>query len=110
MGSEMCIRDRISIDISNEPDETETPGLVTPSPDGGSDSIQRVGDVAHTPRMRGSAGAPPLGEGARSLWAPRGASQGRAPFWDSNQLVDVGARSFVVIEPTPDQARAYERL
>ena len=38
------------------------------------DSIQRVGDVAHTPRMRGSAGAPPLGEGARSLWAPRGAS------------------------------------
>ena len=30
--------------------------------------------VAHTPRTRDSAGAPPLGEGARSLWAPRGAS------------------------------------
>ena len=43
----------------------------------GPDSIQRVGDVAHTPRMRGSAGAPPLGEGARSLWAPRGASHRR---------------------------------
>ena len=25
--------------------------------------------VAHTPRTRASAGAPPLGEGARSLWA-----------------------------------------
>ena len=36
--------------------------------------IQRVDVGAHTPRTRGSAGAPPLGEGARSLWAPRGAS------------------------------------
>ena len=36
--------------------------------------IQRVDVGAHTPRTRGSAGAPPLGEGARSLWAPCGAS------------------------------------
>ena len=43
------------------------------------DCIHRVGDVAHTPRTRGSAGAPPLGEGAdaaliyfgRAAWGRR---------------------------------------
>ena len=39
--------------------------------------IQRVDDGERTPRTRGSVGAPPLGEGARSLWAPRGPSHSR---------------------------------